>query len=396
MSRVRALRPLLAFSGVLAIYFGLHFYIARRLLFDTELSGQVAAPASIAIAALGLSGIARMRGSRSMVSNTALKRWSYISYGWMGLAFLLCVGLGLSDLGLWLLRVSLADLYDWHALSTIRVRAVLVIVIAGSAAVRGAYNALRTPKIATVHLRLPQWPSELDGLRVLQLSDLHIGPMLEQDFLARVVAACNARTPDLVVLTGDIVDGSVERHAAKIQPLDGLESRLGVFMVTGNHDHYADETAWVPQLQRRGVQCLRNRCVELRGNTSTASFRLAGIDDTTSYGPTAIERTLTSLLGTTAHETPTLLLAHNPNAFEKAAHKGIALQLSGHTHGGQIWPFNYLVRIAHREVAGRYQHPLAHAQLYVSRGTGFWGPPMRLGAPSEITELIIHGPKSPN
>ncbi|MCG8591894.1 MAG: metallophosphoesterase, partial [Proteobacteria bacterium] len=170
----------------------------------------------------------------------------------------------------------------------------------------------------------------------------------------------------------------------------GLRARLGVFFVTGNHDHYSGARAWATLAGELGMRVLRNEHVEI--GSGADAFALAGVDDHRAGllpGDSGGEDLDAALAGIRP-ELPVILLAHDPSTFKRAHARGIALQLSGHTHGGQIWPFRYLVRLAIPFVAGLYRR--ANAWLYVSRGTGFWGPPMRLGAPAEITELTLRSP----
>jgi predicted MPP superfamily phosphohydrolase len=187
-------------------------------------------------------------------------------------------------------------------------------------------------------------------------------------------------------VTGDLVDGSVRRLADEVAPLAELRARHGVFFVTGNHDHYSGASAWAERARQLGMRVLRNERVEIRAEG--ASFDLVGVDDhrgnpASRDGREDLPR---ALAGRDASR-PALLLAHDPSTFKRASRAGVDLQLSGHTHGGQIWPFVYLVRLAIPFIAGLYARN--GSRLYVSRGTGFWGPAMRLGAPAEITLITL-------
>jgi predicted MPP superfamily phosphohydrolase len=237
-----------------------------------------------------------------------------------------------------------------------------------------------------VELSLERCPESLDGFRILQLSDVHLGPILGRAFASELVERSNALTPDLVAVTGDLVDGGVRQLAGEVAPLAGLRARHGVFFVTGNHDHYSGARSWTQKVRELGMRPLRNERVEIRDGNSC--FDLIGVDDHhgSHFASDGGEDLDTALAGRDPQR-PAILLAHDPSTLKRASELGIDLQISGHTHGGQIWPFGYLVRLAIPFVAGRFTRH--GAQLYVSRGTGFWGPPMRLFAPAEITEIVV-------
>ena len=200
----------------------------------------------------------------------------------------------------------------------------------------------------------------------------------------------NLLEADLVAVTGDLVDGKRARLEEEVAPFGELRARDGVFFVTGNHDFYSGVDDWAEYIAGLGMRVLRNEhlCIE-RGS---AGFVLAGVDDHRAgmLSGQGGEDLALALEGV-PDERAVVLLAHDPSTFKRAHARGIDLQLSGHTHGGQIWPFPWLVRLAIPFVAGRYTR--GDAELYVSRGTGFWGPPMRLGSPAEITEIVLRAPR---
>ena len=256
---------------------------------------------------------------------------------------------------------------------------------AGGVALAGA---LRGPVHTRVEIPLERWPRALDGFRIVQISDIHIGPILGRAFAADLVRRCNALEPDVIAVTGDLADGSVQRLEQEVAPFAELRARHGVYFVTGNHDHYSGVRDWVARVRELGLRVLRNEHVTIERDG--ASFDLAGVDDHQGTFADGWREDLPAALEGHDPARALVLLAHDPRTFKRSRSAGVDLQLSGHTHGGQIWPFHYLVRLSTRWVAGLYLE--GPARIYVSRGTGFWGPPMRLRAPAEITEHVLRSP----
>jgi uncharacterized protein len=221
----------------------------------------------------------------------------------------------------------------------------------------------------------------------VQLSDVHIGPTIDGAWLRGIVDRVNALEPDMVAITGDLVDGSVAELAAHVAPLADLRAKHGVYFVTGNHEYYSGVDAWIEELERLGVRVLRNERVEI--GDGDAVFDLAGIDDhrAKDFGR-GHGADLEKATAGRDESRELVLLAHQPKQVVEAAKKGVGLQLSGHTHGGQIFPWGIFVWLDQRFVAGLDR--LGDTQVYTSRGTGYWGPPMRVGAPAEITELCLY------
>jgi predicted MPP superfamily phosphohydrolase len=369
-----------------------HVYVARRLVLDPGLPEPWRTVCLALIVGLGACLILQPIGERRL--SPARARWiAWPASLWMGFAFLLLLQLLASDALLWLAgRSALAAPAAGGEPSDLAgLRAAVVCLVALVAAAAGLRSALRPPRLERVELRLARWPSALDGFRVAQISDLHIGPILGRAFAAHLVERVAALEPDLVVVTGDLVDGSVKQLADEVAPLAGLRGRYGVFFVTGNHDHYSGASAWAERAGELGMRVLRNQRVESRAGG--AVFDLAGVDDHRGdlIGGEGGED-LDAALGGRDPERPALLLAHDPSTFKRASQRDVDLQLSGHTHGGQIWPFGLFVRLVIPFVAGHYRR--GEAQLYVSRGSGFWGPPMRLLAPAEITEIVLRSPEA--
>jgi predicted MPP superfamily phosphohydrolase len=246
-------------------------------------------------------------------------------------------------------------------------------------------KSLASHEIVDIDVVLPRLPAALDGFTIVQLSDLHVGPTIDRRFVQDLVDRCHGLGADLYALTGDLVDGSVRQYRHAAAPLGDLRARHGVFAVTGNHEYYHGADPWIGELTSLGVRYLRNERVAIERDG--AAFDLAGIDDHEARAPGHGADVKRATAGRDATR-PLVLLAHQPRQVHKAAKAGVDLQLSGHTHGGQIWPWHYLVKLQQGGLlAGRYR--FGETQLYVTRGCGFWGPRVRIGAPLEITRVIL-------
>ncbi len=242
-------------------------------------------------------------------------------------------------------------------------------------------------------MRLERLPPKLSGFTLAQITDLHVGPTIQEKHVRRVVDMTNALRPDAVVITGDLVDASVPELRAATEHLARLQARHGVYFVTGNHEYYAGARAWLAEIQRYGIRPLRNARVPLgdRG-PGGASFDLAGVDDwSVARGDEAAWPALDAALRGRDPDRSLVLLAHQPRGVEPAVRGGVELQLSGHTHGGQLFPWNLVVSAVFPYFKGLYHHREGErrGQVYVSCGTGYWGPPMRLGAPAEVTRVVL-------
>jgi predicted MPP superfamily phosphohydrolase len=262
-------------------------------------------------------------------------------------------------------------------------------VAAGAAAVGlvgvGMATALGPPDLLRVPVRLRRLDPAFNGFRIALVSDIHLGPLAGRGHTERIVAMINETEPDLVAIVGDLVDGTVSELGSAAEPLRDLVSREGAFFVTGNHEYFVDDTAaWLRELERFGVQPLHNANTAIR--RGAAAFDLVGVNDVAGAqhsDPPDFDRALSGV----DEARPTILLAHQPVQVEEASARGVDLQLSGHTHGGQMWPFHYIVRAVQPSLAGL--STVEGTQLYVTRGAGFWGPPVRIGAPPDITVLSL-------
>ena len=257
----------------------------------------------------------------------------------------------------------------------------------------GFANARRVPRVVRVDVPIAGLPSALDGFTIAQLSDVHIGPTIKRPYVDGVVAAVNRLDVDLVAITGDLVDGTVRELAADVAPLAQLRSREGSFFVTGNHEYYSGVVQWLHELRRLGIRVLLNEHVVVR--RGGAALVVGGVTDFGAghFDGTHVSDPAGALAGSPADAAVRIVLAHQPRSAAAAAAAGFDLQLSGHTHGGQFLPWNFLVRLQQPFTAGL--HRWRAMWVYTSRGTGYWGPPKRFGAPSEITALRLVAAAAP-
>ena len=249
----------------------------------------------------------------------------------------------------------------------------------------GFVNARRTAAVVRVDVPLVGLPTALHGFTLAQISDIHVGPTIKRRYLRRIVQRVNTLGADVVAVTGDLIDGSVAELAHHVAPLAELQSRHGTFFVTGNHEYYSGANAWVHELRRLGVTVLMNEHVVIKG---AAELVLAGVTDfnAAQFDPTHRSDPAAAVAGAPLGA-PRVLLAHQPRSADAALQAGFDLQLSGHTHGGQFWPWNLFVPLQQPFTAGLNR--LESLWVYTSRGTGYWGPPKRFGAASEITLIRL-------
>ncbi|MEU9101604.1 metallophosphoesterase [Streptomyces sp. NPDC048361] len=268
------------------------------------------------------------------------------------------------------------------------------LVTAAVLLVWGYAEARRVPRVRRLDVQLPRLGAGLDGTRVVLITDTHYGPLDRARWSARVCETVNTLDADLVCHTGDIADGTAERRRTQAAPLGSVRATWARVYVTGNHEYYSEAQGWVDLMNELGWEPLRNRHLLLQRGGDT--LVVAGVDDVTaeSSGLAGHRAHLAGALDGADPGHPVLLLAHQPKFVDRAAADGVDLQLSGHTHGGQIWPFHHLVRLDQPALAGLSRHG-ARTLLYTSRGTGFWGPPFRVFAPSEITLLVLRSPQRP-
>jgi hypothetical protein len=375
------LRFLLIATAVVAL---LHVYIGWRLLPELALGafGQGLVVAYLALSTLLVpAGLLARVIERQQLADT-LAWIGLLTTGYFSSLLVLTVlREPLLLLAAWLLRADHIDLHWAHG------SAVAVPLLAALFTLVGFVNARSVPRIVEVDIPLPELPPALQGLTIVQLSDIHIGPTIKGAMLARIVDRVNRLQPDIIAITGDLVDGPVAQLAAHTAPLAALSARHGTFFVTGNHEYYAGAPAWIAELRRLGIRVLLNEHVLL--DHDGVPLLLAGVTDYSAHHFIAEQRSdpQAALAGAPEHSGPKILLAHQPRSAPAAAAAGFDLQLSGHTHGGQFFPWNFFVRLQQPYTAGLNR--LGRLWVYTSRGTGYWGPPKRLFAPSEITRLRL-------
>jgi len=389
----RVLGFALFLSVACALIAGLHYYFWIRLVRDTQLSGMARQGATSIIIGLAVLVVATVLAWRLVPRIGRLLAWP--GFIWMGAMFILLVlVLGMDVLRL--IAIHGARVTNTRGAFDASRRLFSVRLLAGAAltgmtgatafAVRGTQTDIAVKR---VEIALDRLPASLDGTRIVQLCDLHVGGLLGQPFVERVVETTNRLKADVIAIVGDLVDGTIEQLRPILAPMTNLRARHGAFFVTGNHEYYqrSSARAWMDEIDRMGIRVLRNERVAI--GSEQASFDLAGSPDHSA--PRSPEdgppENVTQALAGRDSSRAVVLLAHQPKTIYASAPLGVDLQLSGHTHGGQIWPWGMLVRLQQPYIRGL--HRVGETQLYVSCGTGFWGPPMRLGAPAEITEIIL-------
>jgi uncharacterized protein len=365
----------------------LHGYVAWRLLPSLTFGLPAIVALSVwltASAVLVPLGFTVRRVQRQPLAD--IIAWSgLLMMGAFSSLFVLTV---LRDVALLLGHAASGWIVASDSLRTLRVdSAVAVPVMAALASLVGFLNARKRAGIRLVDVPIADLPASLHGFTIAQISDIHVGPTIKRNYLDAIVDAVNELEADLIAVTGDLVDGSVAQLAQHTQPLARLSARHGAYFVTGNHEYYSGAEAWVAEIRRLGLRVLMNEHVVLMHEG--AIVIVGGVTDHGAhhYDPAQRSDPAAAMVGSPRNADFRLLLAHQPRSAFAAAPVGFDLQLSGHTHGGQFLPWTFLVRLQQPITAGL--HRIQSLWVYVSRGTGYWGPPLRLGAPSEITHLRL-------
>lgn len=357
-------------------------YLGWRLLSAFHL-GPVGIIAGLG-ALLGVCVLIRLSfAARRMQDRTTADRLSWLGLIAMGLFSSLFVLTVLRDILLSVVRIfaSSAQASAWITPSAewTLLLAVLVTLV--------GLIVARLPRVVRIDIPVRKLPKALHGFSIAQISDVHVGPTIKKGFVERIVQRVNSLKADMIAVTGDLVDGSVADLSADTAPLAQLAALHGAYFVTGNHEYYSGEPAWTQEVRRLGMHVLKNEHVVLRHNG--ASLVLAGVTDFSAhhFDPAQRSDPAGALAGAPDDAGAKILLAHQPSTAAAAADAGFDVQLSGHTHGGQFWPWNHFVRFFQPFTGGLDR--LKNMMIYVNRGTGYWGPPNRLGVPSEITRIRL-------
>jgi len=384
MSPLRIAIALFIASSILG---GAHYYLWTRLVRDPQLPAPWSAIGTWGLAFLALSiviGIALRRAPRALSSPIA-----WVVYTWLGLMFflfflLLAVDAARAVVSVGSRLASIPPPDPERRLFLARWLGGLVGLAAVALGGLGVANVLSAVAVKRVRVQLAKLPASASGYRIAMISDVHVGPTIGRAFIEDIVRRVNQLKPDMIAITGDLVDGSVADLGAMVEPLRDLRAADGVFFVTGNHEYYSGVDEWLAFLPTLGIRVLVNEHVTIG---HPGGFDLAGVEDLASRGFDGHAPDLPRALLGRDSSRALVLLAHQPKAIHEAERLGVDLQLSGHTHGGQLFPWKYLVGLDQPYVAGLHEH--GRAKVYVSCGTGYWGPPMRVGAPAEITELEL-------
>jgi predicted MPP superfamily phosphohydrolase len=378
-----AWRMMFAVAVMAAVSWLMHRYVWARLVRDAAWPqpwGWVLTVVVFGLAALVPLAFIAMR----WLPRAANAPLAWVVYTWLGFALYLFLLAALADAGRVAARI-VGGLPQQPERRILLARAIAGAVGAASGLIGlgGVVNAARGFDVRRVTIPLARLPQAASGYSIVQLTDMHVGPTLGRHFVEHAVREANALAPDLIAITGDLVDGTVEQLRDLVEPLRELRARDGVFFVTGNHEYYSGADEWIAHLATLGIRVLRNERVPIRD-----AFDLAGVDDASAHRmlPRHGQDVARALAGRDPGRA-VVLLAHQPKALKHALRADVDLQISGHVHGGQMVPFNWLVLLDQPFVAGL--HRVERCWVYVSTGTGYWGPPMRVGPRAELTRIEL-------
>jgi predicted MPP superfamily phosphohydrolase len=369
---------MLGLLGVLHVYIGLRLLPALSIGVTGEVVGALLLAASWVLIPMGMT--ARSRQTDDGGADTLV--WTALIA--MGLFSSLFVFTLIREMALLIAALFTPDVASARVQNS---SAWIVVGTAVFATLMGFINARRVARVVHVDVPIANLPLALHGFSIAQISDVHVGPTIRRNYVEGIVAAVNRLEADAIAITGDLVDGSVRELASHVAPLGQLRAKYGTFFVTGNHEYYSGERAWTKELRRLGLQVLINEHVVV--DHGDAKLVIAGVTDFSAHHFDPVNRSdpAAALADAPTDAGAKILLAHQPRSAPGAAAAGFDLQLSGHTHGGQFWPWNFFVRFQQPFTAGLDR--LGSLWVYTSRGTGYWGPPKRFGAPSEITRIRL-------
>ena len=372
--------------GVLSALSGMmHAYVWGRLIRDPAWLAPWGRALTVSIFALALLVPLAFLAVR-FLPRAVHAPLAWVVYTWLGFALYLFLLSALTDVGRGFAALVGALPEDPERRSLLaRVVAVGIGLISGVVGLGGMLNVASGFRVSRVRVPLARLPRSASGYTIVQISDLHVGPTIGLDYVESVVRETNRLAADMVVITGDLVDGTVEELRTLVEPLRDLQARDGIYFVTGNHEYYSGADAWIAHLRCLGIRVLRNERVPIHG-----AFELAGVDDASSHRMLPHHgQDVSKALAGRDESLPVVLLAHQPKALRDALHWNVDLQLSGHVHGGQMVPFNWIARLDQPLIAGL--RLVQNTWIYVSSGTGYWGPPMRVGSGAELTRIELVG-----
>ena len=370
----------------------IHGYVAWRIIPTLGFSSSQTNLAYTTVFILSLLPIIpialRMSGNESKLIDR-LSFLGYTSLGFFTLSFFIFVAkdLVLQLIALFSYLINEDNPFDNSKRDFIKKSvSIAMISLAGTGTGFGFYSSRKGPTIMDQDIFLESLPAGFENFTIAQISDLHVGPTIKRPYVENVLKKISHLNPDLIAVTGDLVDGSVKYLKSELQPLKDMIPPYGTFFVTGNHEYYSGVNPWLDETDRLGMKNLinTNEIISKSGD----EIAIAGITDLNAHQINLSHRSDPKLaLASLPKDIAKIVLAHQPNSIHAVHKVGADLQLSGHTHGGQFWPFTYPVKLASTYIAGYYDH--YGTKIYVNRGTGYWGPPLRIGVPAEITLIRL-------
>jgi len=369
------MNPLLFFIAFLGVFILLNMYISKRLIAKIDLSKKTKLTLRIFLF-VNLLGMVGYMLSRYYID---VPNWLYFLFSIpIGILFLLFCTAIIYDISRVILsKTPMSDKRRRFFKKSLDISS---LVVATALSARAIYEA-RFIKLEKINIKIKNLKQKY---KIVQLSDIHIGGLIDAAFIKDIVHRVNACEPDLVVITGDLVDMDIRKIRAPLEELKALNSKYGTYFIVGNHEYFHGIEGIINAVKELGITVLENENVYI--GKEGEGFNLVGVYDIFGYrAGHHFPEIKDALKG--VKNSPTILLAHQPKYIEEVK-TGVDLMLSGHTHGGQLYPFKFLVKLQQPYISGLHQHK-ENLQIYVNKGTGFWGPPMRLGASSEITEITI-------
>ena len=369
------MNPILFFIAFLGVFILLNMYISKRLIAKLDLHKRTKLLLRVFLFINLLGMIGYMLGRYYI----EIPNWLYFLFSVpIGILFLLfCTAILYDIMRLLLNKTPLSDSRRKFFKKSLDISS---LVVATSLSARSIYEA-RFVKIEKVSVKLKKLQQEY---KIVQLSDVHIGGLINAAYIESIVQKVNTLKPDLIVITGDLVDMDIKKIQAPLDELKQLKSKYGTYFILGNHEYFHGAQEIINAVTKLNIKVLENENIYI--GEKSRGFNLGGVYDIFGYRAKHHLPDLNAALKGVDRDSPTLLLAHQPKYIEEVS--GVDLMLSGHTHGGQLYPFKFLVKLQQPYISGLHQHN-KNLQIYVNKGTGFWGPPMRLGATAEITEITL-------